>query len=112
MSALKFDHGKPRMELLPPLALQQVALVLAFGAKKYGDFNWLNGFDYSRLVGACLRHIFAYVGGETNDPESGLPHLSHACCCLLFILELAARGIGKDDRGYTANVKVEEHKGD
>lgn len=25
---------------------------------------------------------------ERLDPESGLPHLAHAACCLLFALEL------------------------
>ena len=25
-------------------------------------------------------------GGEQLDPESKLPHLAHAVCCLLFIL--------------------------
>lgn len=117
MSATKHDQGKPRMELLPPKALEEISKVLDFGAKKYGDFNWLGGFGYSRLIGACLRHVFEFVGGANKDKESGLHPLAHAACCLLFLLEFIVRDLGTDDRGYAAkSVKnaaeevMEEHK--
>ena len=83
---LKFDQDKIRLELLPFEALEEVGKVLTFGAKKYGDYNWTKGIKYSRLLGASLRHIFVWATGKENDEETGLNHLAHAACCLLFIL--------------------------
>ncbi len=96
--ATKHDQGKPRMELLPPEALEEIAKVLTFGSKKYDAHNWRKGFEYSRLLGAALRHITAYNGGEDKDPESGLSHLSHASCCLMFLITQEVNGTGTDDR--------------
>lgn len=96
--AIKFDGNKPRMELLPPEALEEIALVLNFGASKYQEHNWRKGMAYSRLLGAALRHIVAYIGGEDKDPESGLSHLAHAGCCIMFLLTYEKKNLGNDDR--------------
>jgi hypothetical protein len=32
-----------------------------------------------------LRHLFAIMRGEDNDPESGLPHIDHVGCCWMFL---------------------------
>lgn len=82
----KFDQNKVRLVLLPFSALEEVANVLTYGAKKYGDYNWTKGIKYSRLLSATLRHMFAWANGENEDKETGLNHLAHAICCLLFIL--------------------------
>lgn len=39
---------------------------------------------------ALFRHLLAYLGGETEDAESGLPHLWHLACNAAFLIELAA----------------------
>lgn len=86
---MKFDSEKPRMGLLPPRALESVAEVLTFGAQKYLPNNWKyveNGPE--RYLDAALRHITAYMRGEYYDNETYLPHLSHALCCLMFIVDL------------------------
>lgn len=85
-AAIKNDGEKPRMDLLPVESLEEIAKVLTFGAKKYSAHNWRNGFSWSRLLGALLRHIFAFMKGEDKDPETGLSHLAHAGCCILFLL--------------------------
>lgn len=84
---LKYDDNKLRTDLLPVGPLEEVAAVMTFGATKYGDRNWANGLDYSRLYGATLRHIWAWWRGADEDPETGLHPLAHAVCNLLFILE-------------------------
>lgn len=89
---MKFDRGKPRLDLLPTSALEEVAKVMAAGAAKYDDHNWRKGTAWSRYYAAALRHLFAWWRGEDNDPETGLSHLAHATCCLLFILEYARGG--------------------
>jgi hypothetical protein len=85
------------MDLLPGEALEEIAKVLSFGAKKYAAHNWRKGFAWSRLLAACLRHLFAYGRGERTDPESGLSHLAHAGCMLLFLLTHEVKGMGTDD---------------
>lgn len=82
---LKYDQDKPRMELLDADALTGLATVLTFGAKKYAANNWRSGISNSRLIAALLRHLFAIMRGEYNDPESGLPHIDHVGCCWMFL---------------------------
>lgn len=98
LTGIKHDEEKPRVDLLPTTPLLEIAKVLGFGAKKYDAHNWRGGIEYSRLIGAALRHILAYNDGEDKDPESGLSHLAHAGCCILFLLEQEAKGTGLDDR--------------
>lgn len=96
----KFDSGKPRPELVPPELILGIGAVLAFGAKKYAAGNWAtgDGFEWSRLYGAMLRHLMAWAGGEDLDSESGLSHLYHAGCMLAFLTAHVERGKGFDDR--------------
>jgi hypothetical protein len=96
--AVKYDEEKVRFELLSTLAIQELAKVLTFGAKKYTSHNWRRGFTYSRLLGASLRHIFAFMRCEDCDIETGLSHLAHAMCCLMFLLEHHLAAFGCDDR--------------
>jgi len=94
----KDDSLKPRVELLDPLALEGIAQVLSFGAKKYAAHNWRGGLAYSRLLGAALRHTFAILRGEDTDPESGLPHVDHLGCCWMFLSNMMKTRPDLDDR--------------
>ena len=89
----KFDSEKIMLQLFPPEALFEIGAVLTYGAKKYAPRNWEKGIEYSRVYGALQRHLWAWWGGEENDPESGLPHLAHAGCCLVFLLAFEKRGM-------------------
>lgn len=82
MSGIKHDQGKPDYTFISMELLDELAAVRAFGAKKYSRNNWKKGFKVSRSLAAALRHIFAFLSGQTSDPESGLSHLGHAACCL------------------------------
>lgn len=93
----KDDGGKPRMDLLPFAALTEVAHVMTFGAQKYAPYNW-QGLSVSRLFGASLRHLWAWWLGEDDDPETGRPHLAHAACCVLMVLEQTLFRREYDDR--------------
>lgn len=83
--ANKFDGGKPPVDLFDPEFVLEVSRVLDFGAKKYTARNWEKGMSWGRCYAALCRHLFAWWSGEDLDPESGLPHLAHAGCCLMFI---------------------------
>jgi hypothetical protein len=95
---LKYDDNKPRVELLSSVALLEIAKVLTFGAKKYATHNWRKGISWSIVLGAALRHLLAFLGGENKDQESGISHLAHAACCLMFLLEYETTHKEIDDR--------------
>lgn len=83
----KCDGEKPRMDLLPFDALEKVAEVLTFGARKYAANNWQKvKHAESRYTAALLRHLVAAQRGEKTDPESGLSHAAHMATNALFIL--------------------------
>ena len=99
MTGIKHDDGKLPYHLLPWDAIRDVVRVLKFGASKYGDRNWERGMDYSRLFSAAQRHLTTWFQErEDNDGETGISHLAHAGCCVLFLLAYSLRGIGNDDR--------------
>lgn len=71
--------SKPeRYSLLPAEPLAEVARVYAYGAEKYDDNNWRKGYKWSLSYDALQRHINAFWGGQSVDPESGQHHLAHA----------------------------------
>lgn len=85
----KFDQDKLMYDLLPARTIMGLVNVLTFGAKKYSPENWRKVPNATRrYYAALMRHLEAWRMGEDNDPESGLPHLSHALCCLVFLEQL------------------------
>ena len=40
--------------------------------------------DYNKLLNC---HMWAWKNGEQLDQESGIHHLAHAMCCLMFLYE-------------------------
>lgn len=95
---VKADEGKIPYELLAPEYLEATAIVLQFGANKYGSRNWELGMAWSRPFGALMRHMWAWWRGEKADPETGMSHLWHAACCIMFLITYEERQIGNDDR--------------
>lgn len=98
------DDPKLPMELLDPLFLEGVARVLEYGAQKYAKNNWMSGMAWTVVFGSILRHLWAWARGETLDLESGLPHLHHAACGLMFLCRYTGDGRYRklDDRVFTA----------
>ena len=98
--AIKYDKDKPKMSLLPPKALKGIAEIMTYGSKKYNAHNYKKGegLDWDQMYSACMRHLNAWNDGEDTDPESGRPHLYHAGCCLMMLIDLVDSEIGKDTR--------------
>lgn len=83
----KFDGDKLRYELIPPEPLEELAKVLTYGAKKYAANSWQKVEPFEdRYYAALMRHLAEWRKGYDHDDESGLLHLSHAFCCLMFLL--------------------------
>ena len=98
VGAVKHDGGKAGYHLLPSDALEEIVAVLDYGANKYGERNWEKGMQWSRPFSACMRHLWAWWRGEEKDPESGLSHLAHAGCSILFLLSYQRTNNGDDNR--------------
>lgn len=82
---VKYDEGKIMMSLVEPEYIAETARVLTFGANKYGIENWKKCDNPRRYHDALLRHLNAYARGEICDMETGVSHLAHASCCLMFL---------------------------
>lgn len=104
MSGIKHDSEKPDFSLISSIAEQEVAKVMTYGKKKYSANNWRGGIAYSRLYAAARRHMSAWNGGESTDPETGLSHLAHASCCLMMLLEFEVTRPDLDDRYKSESV--------
>ncbi len=98
MEGRKDDQGKLPWNLLPPDAIDEVLRVLSVGAERYGDRNWERGMSWSRPFAALMRHMWAWWRGQDKDPDTGLSHLAHAGCNILFLLAYERRNAGHDDR--------------
>lgn len=88
MANIKADGGKDPMGDLDLGVMRLISLVFGYGNTKYEEDNHLSSEvgTLRRYVGACLRHLEARQRGEILDPESGLPHLAHACASLMIAL--------------------------
>lgn len=99
MSGAKhLDEGKLPLADVPRSAVEAVASVLAYGARKYDRRNWRKGAEWTRFAASALRHLFKWLDAEDLDDESGLPHLAHAMCNLAFLVEWAKTHPELDDR--------------
>jgi hypothetical protein len=99
---LKHDADKAPLDLMPYCALEEISKALGFGAKKYSRGNFAKGLEYSRLIAAALRHINQFNMGEDLDSESGLSHIAHAGCMVVFLLYMIKHRPDMDDRWVKA----------
>lgn len=87
-----------RFDLIPPEALEQIAIHYGRGAEKYEVHNWRKGFEWSKSYASLQRHAHAFWAGQDLDPETGTPHMAavafHAMTLLVFMQEQR----GFDDR--------------
>ncbi|WP_292363074.1 dATP/dGTP diphosphohydrolase domain-containing protein [Mesorhizobium sp.] len=96
----KADGGKLLPSLLlegMPRALLLIVAVLSYGAQKYEAHSWKRVEEY-RYKDAKLRHMFDELAGlGITDPESGLLHLAHEACNILFLLEMKLMKLPADE---------------
>jgi hypothetical protein len=91
--------AKPRLDCIPPFALEQAGRVYDLGERKYGDArNWEDGMKASRLYASLQRHLTRWRAGEDDDPEDGAPHLAKAAWGVLALLDQQERRPDLDDR--------------
>lgn len=94
----RYNTGKPRMDLLDPIAVHGLVAVLTKGAEKYTAHNWRQGLPYMEIIASMQRHIFAIAAGEDVDPETGLQHADHIQCNAMFLSNMMKTRPDMDDR--------------
>lgn len=95
----KFDAGKARMELLPIGGIRLAASIMTGGANKYNENNW-TGLKASRVIGAGMRHLQQFLGGQDHDNDSHQHHLGHFLANLMMVHHIVNNFPDQDDRIY------------
>lgn len=110
--AARFNSDKIRYDLVPPYALEQIAKIFTFGAKKYSAHNWKKGMPWSECEASLRRHLQAYSSGEDFDYDkdcpgcqagdctshSGIYHMAAVAVNAMFILDYYRSNPKFDDR--------------
>lgn len=98
----KDDGGKETFRYMPFKALAEVNKVLAYGAHKYAESNWVHVEDGKmRYWDAAMRHLTAWKeeGPRDTGPKgSGLRHLAHAATCCLFAIWFEMQEESKENK--------------
>ena len=93
--------NKLPLHLWPTTASALGCIGMLNGAGKYGRGNFRKaGIRPTIYLDAAKRHLDAWLEGEENDPDDGVPHLGAALACIAIIVD--ARVVGKmiDDRNF------------
>jgi len=96
--ALRYNAGKPQWSMVDFKSFEGMVRVLEFGAKKYAKDNWKKGLPVTQQCESLLRHMFAFMGGEDVDPETGISHIAHIQCNTMFLAYVMREKPEFDDR--------------
>lgn len=81
---------KPHLTALDPYLIMETGLAFRYGRKKHGkdNFRKMTPEAAQEVFDALLRHVFAYMAGESKASDSDIHHLAHvvANCSMLFRL--------------------------
>lgn len=116
---LRFNEGKTRFDLLEPYAIEQLAKVFTYGAKKYAPNNWLKGQDWSKMIASMKRHINEFEKGNDYDFDptctdcatggctnhTGLFHMAHAAWNAMALVSYYKHRPENDDRRHSYLIK-------
>ena len=95
------------LHLVPPVLTAYASIAFLNSALKYGRANWrAAGVRSSIYVDAAMRHLLAWLEGEEDDPDDGVPHLAAVLACVGIILDARATGSLTDDRNYRGTSKA------
>ena len=105
---LRYTEGKlARYDLIPPEALEALAIHYGQGAAKYGDRNWERGMKWSNVFAPLMRHAWRWWRGKSYDDEDPrMPgfrahHMIAVAWNAFAAYTYDVRRIGTDDRPGT-----------
>lgn len=86
MSLLYTDNLFIDSDVYDLRAFESMAQVLEYGEKKYSRNNWKKGYeDKFSTADSLYRHLRQLIIGEDNDKESGIHHMGHIMCNIMFL---------------------------
>lgn len=86
------EHGgqqsqiEGRFDLIPPVAMFELAKIMEYGARRYAPNNWRK-IPIDDHVNHGLSHLFAYLAGDRQDD-----HLGHALARMAMAVEIERTG--------------------
>lgn len=99
---LRFDEGKPRVDLIAPEFLLALGKLCGDGGLKYDDRNWERGMNWQKCYASLLRHAIAWETGKDfgTDDKTGVitHHMVSVAWNAMVLYTYAIREIGTDDR--------------
>lgn len=95
---------KPRVDLVPPAAIIEMARALANGADKYGAYNWREkDVRLTVYIAAAIRHLLQLLDGEDAASDSDVLHVGHVMACMGIVADAYHGGHLVDDRPPTGS---------
>lgn len=88
--------GPERCTLLA--SLENVIAVWKYGLKKYSEFNWATGMDWTICIGCISRHVKYHFEGDELDDESNEFHSAHVVCNAMMLAHYEVYWKEGDDR--------------
>lgn len=89
----------PARSVVPAQVVNDAALALLEGARKYGRHNYrIAGVRASVYIDATGHHLDSWWEGEDIDPDSGLSHVTKAIASLVVLRDSMMQGNWTDDR--------------
>lgn len=88
----RYNSGKVSFTAIPPQVLVALGKHLTINEIKYPNVdggtqpNWSQGFGYMQLYDGLMRHLLAWLSGESHDPESGSHHLTAVIWAAMVLL--------------------------
>lgn len=91
---------KQAYDLIPPLAVNELAKLYGRGAAKYAPNNFRLGYETKKSYAAGQRHGSLFWSGEDLDSETGCHHLTSYIWHIFTIIESNITHPGFDSRPY------------
>jgi hypothetical protein len=98
--AARYNDDKPKLSMVleMPNAVEGVARVLEYGARKYARNNYKKGLPFTEVADSLLRHLVKFLNGEDVDEESRQFHVDCVSVNALFLAEFFRTRKEFDDR--------------
>ena len=85
-AGIKNDANKTRYDLVDWPFVEGMANVMTANVGKHDDDTWKSIKPFrQKHFSALMRHVVKWLCGEKLDAETGLSHLYHAACRLMFL---------------------------
>jgi Domain of unknown function (DUF5664) len=94
----KNDQGKPKLALIPPVALREMGKAFSGRDSNIEQWNYKYGIETTRTLSGALRHLCDALEGIDVDPGTGAHSLGCAMANIAMALDTIYNHPDMDDR--------------